>query len=270
MVYIGGPAQVLSLLPPSLSFSAHFTTSLNYSYFTAHSPTITRLQISNFRLEASRTFYQQPSTFAMPSKNVVRTRLTIIFFTLLWLAVAGLNWTNVRFSIVLRDRARSDSINTADSILTNNFLTLEGKVLGDTIFTAVVTTTFFIYGSAISVHPRWLRDHERGAVLAFLIAHTALAFVIVITGGILADTVHGFYTSFEKFDAHDGVPYYSLMYYGGVAQAAYGSFLVLLAVIVFFSAEILKKRKQRRVDAVACETMAPTTNGKEFSQGMSC
>ncbi|KAK3314046.1 hypothetical protein B0H66DRAFT_607285 [Apodospora peruviana] len=66
---------------------------------------------------------------------------------------------------------------------------------------------------------------------------------MIATGSYLADHVHGFYTSFEKFDTHGSIPYYSLMYYEGVAQAAYG-----------------------RIEAVASETAAPNTNEKEFSR----
>lgn len=55
---------------------------------------------------------------------------------------------------------------------------------------------------------------------------------MIATRGFLADYVYGFYTSFEKFGTHDSIPYYSLMYYGGVAQAAYGSVLVFLTITV--------------------------------------
>jgi hypothetical protein len=96
---------------------------------------------------------------------------------------------------------------------------------------AIATTAVIIYGAVIAVHSRWLRDHE-GTLYAFVIAQVVLAFIMIATGGYLADQVHGFYTSFEKFGTHDSIPYYSLMYYGGVAQAAYGSVLVFLTITV--------------------------------------
>lgn len=167
----------------------------------------------------------------MSSQYVIRTRLIILFFTLLSLAVAGLNSANAHFSIILRDRARSDYINTPDGIVDNNFERLQSKALFVTVLTALATTAVTIYGAVIISHSRWLRDHE-GTIYAFAIFQVILAFIMIVTGGYLADKVHGCYTSFEKFGTHDSIPYYSLMYYGGVAQAAYGTVLVVLAITV--------------------------------------
>lgn len=54
---------------------------------------------------------------------------------------------------------------------------------------------------------------------------------MVVTGGYVADRVHGFQALFERFCANDGIPYYGMIYYGGIAQASYGSSLIFLAVI---------------------------------------
>jgi uncharacterized membrane protein (DUF485 family) len=158
----------------------------------------------------------------------------------------------------LRDRARSDYINTADGILDNNFQELQSNALIVTVLTALANGAFIIYGVVIAVHPRWLRDHEE-TLYVFAIAQIVLAFIMVITGGILADNVHGFYTSFEKFGTHDNIPYYSLMYYGGVAQAAYGSILVFLTitVVILLSAFDHYETKKSRVQAAASEEAAP-------------
>jgi hypothetical protein len=199
----------------------------------------------------------------MSSQYVIRTRLIILFFTLLSLAVVCLNSANAHFSTILRDRARSDSTNTADSILDDNFQRLQNNILIGTVFTAVATAAFLVYGAVIAVHPTRLRDNE-GSLCTFAVAQIFLAFIMIATGGYLADHVHGFYTSFEKFSAHDSIPYYSLMYYGGVAQAAYGSILVFLTitVVVFFWAFDHYENKQSRVES---ETAVPNTNEKEFS-----
>ncbi|KFY01358.1 hypothetical protein O988_02797 [Pseudogymnoascus sp. VKM F-3808] len=167
----------------------------------------------------------------MPSQYVIRTRLIILFFTLLSLAVAGLNSANAHFSIILRDRARSDYTNTPNGILDNAFERLQSKALNVTVLTALASTAVTVYGAVIMSHSRWLRDHE-GTIFAFAIFQVILAFIMIVTGGYLADNVRGFYTSFENFASHDSIPYYSLMYYGGVAQAAYGSVLVFLAITV--------------------------------------
>jgi hypothetical protein len=109
--------------------------------------------------------------------------------------------------------------------------------------------------------------NNKGVLCAFAATQTVLALFMISTGGYLAYHVHDFYTSFERFSAHDSIPYYSLMYYGSVAQAAYGCVLVFLtmAVIPLLGANI-PETKQSRVEAVASEAAAPNTNEKEFSQ----
>jgi hypothetical protein len=82
---------------------------------------------------------------------------------------------------------------------------------------------------------------------------------MIATGSFLVDGVHGFYTPFEKFGTHDSIPYYSLMYYGGVAQVANGSVLVFLAIIVvilFFALNHYATKKSQ-VEAAASEEAAP-------------
>ncbi|KAM5342859.1 hypothetical protein ACJ41O_013825 [Fusarium nematophilum] len=165
----------------------------------------------------------------MPSKYTIRLRLTILFFTILSLAVAGLNSANARFAIILRDRARSD-INPTNSILSNKFQWVQRNTLIDVVITALATAAFAIYGAAITFHPSWLREND--GVSTFGLLQAVPGFLMVVTGGYLADQVHGYQTSFEKFGADDGIPYYGIMYYGGVAQAAYGSVLVLLAIAI--------------------------------------
>ena len=124
---------------------------------------------------------------------------------------------------------------------------------------AIATTAVIVYGAMITVHPRWLRDHE-GTMYSFVIAQVVLAFIMIATGGYLADQVQGFYTSFEKFGTHDSIPYYSLMYYGGVAQAAYGSVLVFLAitVVVLLTAFDHYETKKSWTEAAASEEAAPS------------
>ncbi|KAG4426947.1 hypothetical protein IFR05_017570, partial [Cadophora sp. M221] len=128
---------------------------------------------------------------------------------------------------------------------------LQSNALKVMVFTALTTTAFAIYGAVIAVHPRWLREHK-GILYAFAIAQFVLAFIMIITGGYLANHVSGFHTSFEKFGTHDSIPYYSLMYYGGVGQAAYGSVLVFLTitVVVLHIAFDHYETKKSRVEAV--------------------
>ncbi|CAM1503396.1 Fc.00g081720.m01.CDS01 [Cosmosporella sp. VM-42] len=203
----------------------------------------------------------------MSTQYLIRTRLTALFVTLLSLAVAGLNSANAHFSIVLRDRARSDYINTDDGILDNTFHKLQSNVLIVTVLTATATTAFTIYGAVIAVYPSWVRERD-GALYIFAVAQIGLAIGMIGTGAYLADRVHGFDTSFEKFDTHDSIPYYSLMYYGGVAQAACGSALAFLTitVIVLLFAFDHYETKRNCVEATVSEAAAPNNNQKEFSK----
>ncbi|KAJ9137676.1 hypothetical protein NKR23_g9018 [Pleurostoma richardsiae] len=155
----------------------------------------------------------------MPTQHLIRTRLTVLFFTLLSLAVAGLNSAIAHFLLDLRDRVRSDS-----------FQTLQNCVIA-TVLMATATTAFAIYGTVIAVHPRWVREHNV-VWSKFTAAQITLGFCMIIVGACLASVVHGFDTPFETFGYYDSIPHYSLMYYGSVAQAAYGSFLGFLAITV--------------------------------------
>lgn len=102
---------------------------------------------------------------------------------------------------------------------------------------------------------------------AFAVAQIVLAFIMIATGGYLADHVHGFYNSFEKFGTHDSIPYYSLMYYGGVAQAAYGSALVFaITVVVLLSTFDHYEIKNSQVEVAASEEAEPKNFASSFTK----
>jgi hypothetical protein len=50
--------------------------------------------------------------------------------------------------------------------------------------------------------------------------------------GWIASRVHGFQTSFEFFD-RSHIPYYKIMYYGSVGQAAFGSLVIIMSLVRF-------------------------------------
>ncbi|KAK8093249.1 uncharacterized protein PG998_014650 [Apiospora kogelbergensis] len=183
----------------------------------------------------------------MSSKYMIRIRISILFLTLLSLAIAILNSAHARFAVILRDRARSDYANTTAAILDNKFLSLQSNILIDTIITALAMA----------------------AILpTYATSQLVLAFVMIGTGGYLADQVQGFQPSFKRFSANDAVPYYSMMYYGGVAQAGYGSVLILFAITVavfcFVSAHC--EKKQERVEEAAREAAETDNRGRESSR----
>ncbi len=163
----------------------------------------------------------------MSSRYIIRVRLSILFFTLLSLAVASLNSANARFAIVLRDRARSDNIDS-------DFQLLQSNILFSMFITAILTAATTIYGTVLAAYPRLLQE-ENGIFRGYIRLQTILALTTINTGGYLASRVRGFQPSFEKFGVNDSIPYYSLMYYGGVAQAVSESVLFLFAIAIYDS-----------------------------------
>ena len=165
----------------------------------------------------------------MSSESVTRT--VILLFTLLSLAVAGLNSAQANFAILLRDRARSDYANTDDVILNREFQSLQTDTLSAMVITAIATSVFAICGFVVAVLPKWLREHK-SVLGVYAGMQIFFAFFMIATGGFVADHVRGFQTSFKKFGGNDITPYYGIMFYGGIAQAAYGSALVFLGMMV--------------------------------------
>ncbi|KAI1839439.1 hypothetical protein JX266_014350 [Neoarthrinium moseri] len=167
----------------------------------------------------------------MPSERLIRTRLTILFFSTISLAISILNSANARSAVILRDRARSDYASASHASLAISFESLQKNILLDVLPTAMLSAGFAIYGLVVALHPRFLRDHGSAWKL-YAIAKIIISFVMIGAGGYLADHVHDLQSAFAIFNASDKMPYFSLMYYGGIAQAVYGSVLVLFAIII--------------------------------------
>jgi hypothetical protein len=161
-----------------------------------------------------------------------------MFFALLSLAVATLNSANAYFADILRARARPDYINA-----NSTFYLLQRDVLIASVIPAIINTAFAIFGAIVVVHPRWLRGDYRSILekygLQVLLALVILAIIMIGMGGYLSVKVHGLQGSFEKFGANDSIPYYSIMYWGGVAQSSYGVALLILAAVIFFQPGVL-------------------------------
>jgi large-conductance mechanosensitive channel len=196
---------------------------------------------------------------------MIRIRMTVLFFALVSLAVAGLNSAIVRFAVILQDRARSGYADAVDGPWDYQFQSFQSRILDSTVCIAVAAAALAFYGAAVAFHPRWLQEHET-LLFVFGASQIIVAFIMIVTGGYVADQVHGFQASFDKFSAPGGIPYYSMIYYGSVAQAAYGSVLIFLviAVVVFVSAldyyEIKHKTKHVTGNAGAIE---PTSHRDE-------
>ncbi|KAI0118222.1 hypothetical protein GGR51DRAFT_498521 [Nemania sp. FL0031] len=161
--------------------------------------------------------------------SIILRRLLLLCLAIIALAIAGLNSANARFAIILRDRARSELVDSPNTISDKTFASLMQELLINNVVAALASAAFAIFEIVIAAHPRWLREHD-GNWRAFA-AQAILALIVLVTGGYLADHVSGFRSSFEKFGRDDNLPYYTIFYYGGVAQAAYGSLTIVLLLL---------------------------------------
>ncbi|KAI1743056.1 hypothetical protein F4680DRAFT_410902 [Xylaria scruposa] len=143
------------------------------------------------------------------------------------LAVAGLSSAIAHVSKVLYNRARSDLINAIDAALNGSFMSTMTSIIVIAVVAASVSVTVAVFGLQITICPSWLRKRDED-LLILGATQLALAICIVATGALIADDVHSVQTLIGKFGGNDSFPYYDIMYYGGVAQAASGCALVVM------------------------------------------
>ena len=176
-------------------------------------------------------------------------RLAILFLAIIALALAGLNSAIARFAVILRDKAKSELINASNTILDNTFGNLMDNVLKVVVLAALASVLFAIFGTVLATHPKWLREHNTQLAYYGCIQFI-LGLITLSTGSYLADHVHGFQTSFKKFEGDDCFPYYKIMYYGGVGQAAYGSLIILMVVAPFVALFVFDNLRSERVGPI--------------------
>jgi hypothetical protein len=58
--------------------------------------------------------------------------------------------------------------------------------------------------------------------------------IILSIGGYMANAIRGYQTLLEDFDVRAShLPYYGMMYNGGIGEAVYGSLVVILTLVYF-------------------------------------
>ncbi|CAG8184448.1 unnamed protein product [Penicillium nalgiovense] len=165
------------------------------------------------------------------SATMIRTRLVIASLTVTWLALASLNSATVHFAVLLRDRAKSDLVTPSDSILDITFQTLMDNVVDGMVIAALVSALFSIFGFVLVIYPKCLQENC-AARFYYGCIQIVVSMIVLSLGGWLASRVHGFQTSFEFFD-RSHIPYYKIMYYGSVGQAAFGSLVIIMSLVRF-------------------------------------
>ncbi|OQE10055.1 hypothetical protein PENFLA_c097G06750 [Penicillium flavigenum] len=158
-------------------------------------------------------------------------RLVILFLTITWLAVASLSSATVHFAVVLRDRAKSELVTPSDSILDITFQNLMDNVIDGMVIVALVSALFSIFGLVLVIYPKWLQENCT-ARFYYSYIQIVVSVIVLSLGGWIACRVHGFQTSFEFFD-RGHIPYYKIMYYGSVGEAAFGALAVIASSVRF-------------------------------------
>ncbi|CAP94195.1 hypothetical protein PCH_Pc16g15250 [Penicillium rubens Wisconsin 54-1255] len=106
--------------------------------------------------------------------------------------------STVHLAVVLRDRAKSDLVTPSDSILDITFHTLMDNVVDGMVIAALVSALFSISGFVLVIYPKWLQENCAA-----------------------------------RFYYGSHIPYYKIMYYGSVGQAAFGSLVIIMSLVRF-------------------------------------
>ncbi|CAG8032301.1 unnamed protein product [Penicillium nalgiovense] len=155
----------------------------------------------------------------------------MIFLTITWLALASLNSATVHSAAVLRDHAKSDLVMLSDSILVLTFQNLMDDVIDRMVIVALVSALYSIFGLILVVYPKWLQG-KCATRFYYGCIQIVVSMIVPSLGGWIASHVHGFQTSFEFLD-RGRFPYYRIMYYGSVGQAAFGSLVIIMSLVRF-------------------------------------
>lgn len=161
----------------------------------------------------------------------MRLRLLFLLFTITWLFIASFNSATAYFAMALRDCARSDYTRSKHPILPISFESTITNVLDLMIIVAVPSALLSVLGIVSMAHPR-LSNERSAFTIYFGGIQLILSLAILSVGGYIANSIHGYQTLFEEFEhCASHFPYYSMMYYGGVGQAVYGTLVIILTLV---------------------------------------
>jgi len=99
------------------------------------------------------------------------------------------------------------------------------------VIAALVSALFSIFGFVLVIYLKWLQENC-AARFYYGCIQFVVSMIVLLLGGWIASRVHGFQISFEFF-ARSHIPYYKIMYYGSVGQAAFGSLVIIMSLVRF-------------------------------------
>ncbi|KAJ5144504.1 hypothetical protein N7476_005072 [Penicillium atrosanguineum] len=162
--------------------------------------------------------------------HMIRRRLIIFALAIIGLAFASLNAANACFAVILRDRATSALFAPGDQVADNTFADLMNQVLKSTVIASIGSAVIAVFGAMLAARLAWLRNHDCPWIF-YGCCHLALSVFLLVMGAWIIFHVRGFKPFFERFSGDGNVPYYNMMFYGGVGQAAYGASVVLTVFV---------------------------------------
>jgi hypothetical protein len=99
------------------------------------------------------------------------------------------------------------------------------------IIVAIPSVLLSVLGIVFMAHPR-LSNKRSAFIIYFSGIQLILSLAILSVGGYIANSIHSYQTLFEEFEHYAShFPYYSMMYYGGVGQAVYGTLVIFLTLV---------------------------------------
>jgi hypothetical protein len=108
------------------------------------------------------------------------------------------------------------------------------NVLEGMAVVALLSALFAIFGIILVIYPSRLQENCESE-LDYGCIQVVLSLVVVCVGGYFASRVHGYQTSFEYFDRAGQFPYYKILYYGAVGEAAFGSLVIIITLVWVFA-----------------------------------
>jgi hypothetical protein len=138
------------------------------------------------------------------------------------------------WAIILRDRARSTTYESTNQASSHRFESIQNNIVILSTIGSGFCALGAICAASFMFYPQILLK-GRGRLWGFWCAQTGMACSTIIVGGYLGDGVRGFQSAFTKFTT-DNVPYYAIMYYGGVTEAAFGCvyFIMSSSICVYY------------------------------------
>ncbi|KAJ5737365.1 uncharacterized protein N7483_002490 [Penicillium malachiteum] len=163
----------------------------------------------------------------IPPKEVLWKRAIILLCVLIQLMVAAFSSTMAYWTTRLRRSMRFDLAASDSPTQLIASIQMANHVLAAMIMAAIVSAVFSIWGIYVAICRTSLPKSD-GHCLPWGTGQCIYGLIAIVTGGYVADHVEGFQSLIATFIDVKDLPYYEIVYYGSVAQAAYGALVIIV------------------------------------------